>query len=92
VPTSDARLLPKGTAFQADAGYCGAYDSIIGFDVDSTIDRIVYNLGRLAVPDSGRRVVYGTIIEIDEKSLTTKSIEAICYLDGKELPYGPRYL
>ena len=92
VPTADARLLPKGTAFQADAGYCGAYDSIIGFDVDSTIDRIVYNLGRLAVPDSGRRVVYGTIIEIDEGSLTAKSIEAICYLDGKELPYGPRYL
>lgn len=92
VPTLDARILPKGSAYQSDAGYCGAYDSIIGFDVDSTIDRMVYNLGRLAVPNSGRRVVYGTIVDVDENDMKAKSIEAICYLDGKELPHGPRYL
>ncbi len=33
VPTADATLLPRGTAFQCDVGMCGPYDSIIGRDV-----------------------------------------------------------
>jgi len=92
VATADARILPKGTAYLTDAGYCGAYDSIIGFDVDATIDRIVYNQGKLAVAESGKRVIYGTIIEIDDERLLTKSIEMICYVEGKEVSYGPRNL
>ena len=92
VATNDARLLPKSLAYQSDAGYCGAYDSIIGFDVDSTIERIVYSQGKLLVPASGRRIVQGTIIEVSEEDGLAKSIEAITYLDGKEIPYGPRYL
>ncbi len=32
VPTADGRILPKGTAYQTDAGMCGDYDSVIGND------------------------------------------------------------
>ena len=32
VPTSDARILPNGTAFQTDVGMCGNYDSVIGME------------------------------------------------------------
>lgn len=33
VPTADARLLPKGTAYQTDVGMTGPYESIIGRDI-----------------------------------------------------------
>ena len=32
IPTADAMLLPKGTAYQTDAGMCGDYDSVIGME------------------------------------------------------------
>lgn len=33
VPTADARVLPRGTAFQCDVGMTGPYESIIGRDI-----------------------------------------------------------
>ena len=32
VPTADARILPKGTGYQTDAGMCGNYESVLGMD------------------------------------------------------------
>ena len=65
---------------------------MLGFDVGSVIDRFVKDLGRIEVPESGRRVVYGTILDIDEESEKVVGYEPICYLDGKELDYGPSRL
>ncbi len=39
VPTADTRILPGGTAFQADAGMCGDYDSVIGYQAEPWIAR-----------------------------------------------------
>tara|TARA_S200000501_G_C20701740_1_gene689842 strand:- start:176 stop:1012 length:837 start_codon:yes stop_codon:yes gene_type:complete len=39
VPTSDLRILPNGTAFQTDTGMCGDYDSVIGGDKHSWINK-----------------------------------------------------
>lgn len=41
VPTSDARILPKGTAFITDAGMTGPYDSVIGMKKEVAIRRFV---------------------------------------------------
>ncbi|MEM9646346.1 MAG: TIGR00282 family metallophosphoesterase [Planctomycetota bacterium] len=38
VPTADACVLPKGTAFQCDVGMCGPYESIIGRDIARVIE------------------------------------------------------
>ena len=35
VPTSDYRILEKGTAYQTDIGMCGDYDSVIGMNKDN---------------------------------------------------------
>ena len=43
VPTSDLRVLPKGTAFQTDTGMCGDYDSVIGGDKHSWIKKFEIN-------------------------------------------------
>src|SRR3546814_259674 len=39
VPTADAQILEKGTAYQSDAGMCGDYDSVIGMKKDVAIAR-----------------------------------------------------
>jgi metallophosphoesterase (TIGR00282 family) len=44
VPTADARLLPKGTAYISDIGMTGPRDSIIGFSLDTVLPRFLTNL------------------------------------------------
>jgi 2',3'-cyclic-nucleotide 2'-phosphodiesterase len=39
VPTADARVLPKGTAFITDVGMAGPRESVIGMDSDPVIKR-----------------------------------------------------
>lgn len=39
VPTSDHRILPKGTAFISDVGMCGDYASVIGMDAEVAVGR-----------------------------------------------------
>ena len=41
IPTNDARILKKGTAYQTDAGMCGDYDSVIGMDKKNSINEFL---------------------------------------------------
>jgi 2',3'-cyclic-nucleotide 2'-phosphodiesterase len=44
VPTADARVLPKGTAYISDIGMTGPRDSIIGFSLETVIPRFTGHL------------------------------------------------
>jgi 2',3'-cyclic-nucleotide 2'-phosphodiesterase len=44
VPTADARVLPKGTAYISDIGMTGPRDSIIGFSLESVLPRFLTHL------------------------------------------------
>ena len=37
VPTSDHRIMEKGTAYQTDIGMCGDYNSVIGMNKDNSL-------------------------------------------------------
>lgn len=78
VPTADTRLLPGGTAVVTDLGMVGVRDSVIGDDVDSVISRFVTSMPtRLPVAD-GDEVVFGAVlIEIDERTRRSTSIERV---------------
>ena len=67
VPTSDFRLLRKGTAYITDVGMCGDYDSVLGFEIDEPINRLArhYTGGRL-VPCRENGTVFGIIVDIDD--------------------------
>src|SRR6201987_5619362 len=41
VPTADAQIFPGATAFQADAGACADYDSVIGMDKGEPVQRFL---------------------------------------------------
>jgi len=68
VPTQDARRMPKGTAYQTDAGMCGDYDSIIGFKPEGALEKFlskVPKFGRLE-PAAGEGTLCGLLVETDD--------------------------
>ena len=76
VPTSDARILPNGTAFQTDVGMCGNYDSVIGMEKSLAIDRFFSKKSHLTVAE-GEITICGVCIETDDYSGKSLSIEPI---------------
>lgn len=41
VPTADVKILPKGTGYCTDIGMVGLYDSVIGFEKNSSVKRFL---------------------------------------------------
>jgi metallophosphoesterase (TIGR00282 family) len=63
VPTDDARLLPRGTAYVSDVGMTGARDSLIGFRHDDMVRQIQHAEASLPAPvTSGEGVLMGVLI------------------------------
>ncbi len=78
VPTSDAKILKKGTAYQTDLGMCGDYDSVIGMDKYNSIKK--FKKDPTAVqhfPSLGEASLSGIIVEADEKTGLAKNIRQI---------------
>jgi hypothetical protein len=78
VPTSDARVLPQGTAYMTDAGMCGDYDSIIGMEKDEPVHRFTTRIpsGRFT-PALGPATIFGALIETDDATGLATSITQI---------------
>lgn len=81
IQTSDERVLPNGTGYITDVGMTGYYDGILGINRDEVIERFITSLPqRHVVPDDGRSVLSGVIIDLD-KRWKTKQIERILIND-----------
>ena len=77
VQTSDANVLPKGTAFITDAGMTGPHDSVIGVEADLAIRRMRTGLPvRFETAQGGVRIE-GALIECDAETGKASSIEAV---------------
>jgi metallophosphoesterase (TIGR00282 family) len=77
VQTSDARVLPKGTAFITDAGMTGPHDSVIGVEAELAIRRMRTGLPvRFETAQGGVRIE-GALIECDAETGKASSIEAV---------------
>lgn len=80
VPTHDARILPGGTAYQTDAGMCGDYDSVIGFDPSGPMERFLTKIPKTRMePASGPATLCGTLVETDDKTGLAVSCQALQY-------------
>lgn len=77
VPTADARILHKGTAFITDMGMCGPYDSVIGRQTEAVVRHMTtalpvhYEMGQ----DDAR--VCGVFVEISEDTGLANRVERI---------------
>jgi metallophosphoesterase (TIGR00282 family) len=69
VPTADTRILPGGSAFQTDAGMCGDFVSVIGFDRHEPIRRMIQKtpLQRWESA-SGLGTLCGVAVETDDRT------------------------
>lgn len=79
VPTADARVFPKGTAYQTDGGMCGDYHSVIGFKPEGPLEKFlskVPKFGKLE-PASGEGTLCGLLVETDDATGLAKSCTAI---------------
>jgi metallophosphoesterase (TIGR00282 family) len=77
VQTSDATVLPKGTAFITDAGMTGPHDSVIGVEAELAIRRMRTGLPvRFETAQAGVRIE-GAVVDCDAATGRASSIEAI---------------
>ncbi|MFC1618247.1 TIGR00282 family metallophosphoesterase [Patescibacteria group bacterium] len=68
VPTADARVLPKGTAFVTDAGMVGVRDTSLGVDTDVIIKQMLTQRPqKFARPEEGLCRVDGVVFEIEKR-------------------------
>ena len=78
IPTADARVLPKGTAFVTDVGMVGSRDSILGVMKQPVIDAFLNQLPtRFTTDESGPVVFNSVLIQVDEASGRATSIQRI---------------
>jgi len=78
IPTADARILTKGTAFQMDVGMCGDYDSVIGMEKAEAIRRFRSSLpGEKLTPAEGEGTVCGLFVETDDRTGLAVKVEPL---------------
>ncbi|MFZ4761992.1 MAG: TIGR00282 family metallophosphoesterase [Alphaproteobacteria bacterium] len=78
IPTADAQILPKGTAYQTDAGMCGDYNSVIGMQAGAPVQRFLRKMpGERLMPAEGEGTVCGVIVETDDKTGLASWVSAI---------------
>ena len=78
VPTSDHRIMEKGTAYQTDIGMCGDYNSVIGMNRDNSLKRFLKDSSvKKHYPALGEATISGLMVQADDKTGLAKKIEPI---------------
>jgi metallophosphoesterase (TIGR00282 family) len=77
VPTADARVLPKGTAFMCDVGMTGPYASVLGREVRPVVERFIDGMPRRFEVATEDVRLSAALIEIDASSTNAQKIELI---------------
>lgn len=78
IPTADAQIMPNGTAYITDIGMTGAYQSVLGIDKDTILDRFINN-GKLIfqIPERGQAEAHAIYLEIDANNAQAHKIELL---------------
>jgi len=78
VPTADAMVLAKGTAYQSDAGMCGDYNSVIGMDKLEPLKRFVTGMGGGRFePSLGEATLAGVLVETDDATGLARAVRPV---------------
>jgi len=74
IPTADARILPRGTAFVTDLGMVGPQHSIIGSDVEPVLRRFLTGMPVRFEVAGGPITFNAVIIEVDRRTRRGRGI------------------
>jgi hypothetical protein len=78
VPTSDHRIMEKGTAYQTDVGMCGDYNSVIGMNRDNSLKKFFKDpSAKKHYPALGEATISGIFVIADDATGLAKKVEPI---------------
>jgi len=78
VPTSDTRILSKGTGYQTDLGMCGDYDSVIGMKKELAIAKFRKKVPSQRLdPADNDSTLCAIYVALDDKTGLAKEITQI---------------
>ena len=83
VPTNDARILKKGSAYITDSGMCGDYDSVIGMNKENSINKFFKKSNLPHTPAVGFATVCGVIVEANYESGLAKNVSS--FIHGEKI-------
>ena len=84
VPTSDHRIMEKGTAYQTDVGMCGDYNSVIGMNKENSLKKFFKDSSAIKhFPAIGEATISGILVVGDNKTGLASKVEPIIL--GKSL-------
>ena len=91
VPTADDQILAGGTAYMSDAGMCGDYDSVLGFEKSGPLGRFLTKLpnGRFQ-PAAGEATLSGLAVEIDDTTGLATAVGPL-RIGGRLRPVVPEF-
>lgn len=76
VPTADFRILEKGTAYQTDVGMCGDYNSVLGMEKSTSIERFTkgYHTAKMT-PANGKATLYYLAVTLNDQTGLAEGID-----------------
>tara|TARA_X000001036_G_scaffold308495_1_gene287161 strand:+ start:22 stop:831 length:810 start_codon:yes stop_codon:yes gene_type:complete len=78
VPTSDHRIMEKGTAYQTDLGMSGDYNSVIGMNKDNSLKKFLKDsTAENHFPALGEATISGLLVTADDKTGLAKKVQPI---------------
>ena len=78
VPTSDHRIMEKGTAYQTDVGMCGDYNSVIGMNKENSLKKFLKNnSAKKHFPALGEGTLSGLIVTANEQTGLASKVEPL---------------
>ena len=78
IPTADHHIMASGTAFMADAGMTGDYNSVIGVHPSIPVDKFVRKMpGAKFEPAKGEATLCGVLIETNNANGLATSINPV---------------
>ncbi len=75
VPTSDSRILPKGSGYITDVGMCGESEGVLGMDPDCVVERMKTRLPSKFKAASGKVIANAALFTVDEKTKCTIEVK-----------------
>ena len=80
VPTSDYRVLEKGTAYQTDLGMCGDYNSVIGMNRENSLKKFFKDPSSVRHhPALGEASISGLMVVASNETGLAEEVEPIIF-------------
>ena len=78
VPTSDHRIMEKGTAYQTDIGMCGDYNSVIGMNRENSLKKFFNDPSAIKhFPALGKGTISGLLVCANDETGLADKVEPI---------------